>query len=306
MALITSLSDMGTLARNLRAQGKVLTLVPTMGALHAGHMSLVKRARDEGDALVVSIFVNPTQFGPGEDYERYPRDLDRDAGMLEPFSPEAVFSPEATDIYLPGFGTTVEPGAVAASLEGAARPGHFRGVATVVLKLLNIVQPHIAYFGQKDFQQVMVLRRMVRDFNVNTRIRVCPTVRETDGLAISSRNAYLGADDRRAAPVLYRSLRRAQHRFQQGDSHAAGLLESVQSVIAGEPAVKLEYAAVVNPATMEPVEEAVPGSVALVAARVGPARLIDNLILGPAEAAEAELIDLALDGQVKTPPVVPA
>lgn len=305
MGLITALSEMGTLTRNLRTQGKVLTLVPTMGALHAGHLSLVERARDEGDALVVSIFVNPTQFGPGEDYERYPRDLDRDARMLEPFRPDAIFAPSAADMYLPGSSTTVEAGPVASALEGAARPGHFRGVATVVLKLLNIVHPHIAYFGQKDFQQVMVLRRMVRDLNVNTRIRVCPTIRETDGLATSSRNAYLGADDRRAAPVLYRSLRRAQERFQQGESHTAALLESVQSEIAGEAAVKLEYAAVVNPATMEPVEEAVPGSVALVAARVGPARLIDNLILGPAGASEADLIDLALEGPAISEAPVP-
>ena len=296
MGLITSLSEMGTLARNLRSQGKVVTLVPTMGALHAGHLSLVERAREEGNALVVSIFVNPTQFGPGEDYERYPRNLDLDAELLAPFNPEAVFAPVPTDMYLPGFSTTVEPGTVATSLEGASRPGHFRGVATVVLKLLNIVHPHIAYFGQKDFQQVMVLRRMVQDLNVNTRVRVCPTVREPDGLAVSSRNAYLGVEHRHAAATLYRSLRSAQDLFLSGEARAGELLEAMRSVAASEPAVKLEYAVIVNPASMEPVQEAVPGSVALSAACVGPARLIDNLIFGPAGASEAELIELALRG----------
>lgn len=294
MRLITSLSDMGTLARNLRSQGKVVSLVPTMGALHAGHLSLVERARDEGDALMVSIFVNPTQFGPGEDYERYARNLDGDVELLKPFNPEAVFAPAATDMYLPGFGTTVEPGSVAAPLEGAARPGHFRGVATIVLKLFNIIRPHIAYFGQKDFQQAMLLRRMVLDLNVNTRIRVCPTVREPDGLAISSRNAYLGAEDRQRATILFRSLRRARELFQSGEASVNALLEGMRSEIAAKPAAKLEYACVVNPSSMEPIEEAIRGSVALVAARIGPARLIDNVILGPAEASEAELIELAL------------
>lgn len=294
MRVITSLSDMGTLARNLRSQGKVVTLVPTMGALHAGHLSLVEQARDCGDALMVSIFVNPSQFGPGEDYERYPRNLEGDVELLSPFNPEAVFAPAATDMYLPGSGTTVEPGPVALPLEGAARPGHFRGVATIVLKLFNIIRPHIAYFGHKDFQQATVLRRMVVDLNVNTRIRVCPTVREPDGLAISSRNAYLGAGDRQTAPVLFRSLRRARELFQGGELSVSALLEGIRSVIAAEPAAKLEYADVVNPSSIEPIEEAVPGSVALVAARIGPARLIDNVILGPAEASEAELIELTL------------
>jgi pantoate--beta-alanine ligase len=296
MQLITSPSEMGTLARNLRSQGKVVTLVPTMGALHRGHLSLVERARDEGDILIVSIFVNPTQFGPGEDYERYPRNLDRDLELLTPFNPEAVFAPAATDMYPAGFSTTIEPGPVAASLEGAARPGHFRGVATIVLKLFNLIRPHIACFGQKDFQQVAVLRRMVQDLNVNTRIRVCPTVREPDGLAISSRNAYLSSEDREAAPVLYRSLRRAQELFQTGEIRASALLEIMQSAVASEPAVKLGYVAVVNPASMEVVEETIPGSVLLIAAQVGPARLIDNLILGPATASETELIELAFEG----------
>jgi pantoate--beta-alanine ligase len=291
---------MGTLARSLRSQGKVVALVPTMGALHAGHLSLVERARDEGDALVVSIFVNPTQFGPGEDYERYPRNLDRDLELLAPFSPEAVFAPSPTEMYPPGFGTTVEPGTGAAPLEGASRPTHFRGVATVVLKLLNIIHPHAAYFGQKDFQQVMVLRRMVQDLNVDTRIKVCPIVREADGLAISSRNAYLSAEDRQAAPGLYRSLRRAQELFHSGETRPVAMLDAMRSVIASEPAAKLEYVSVVNPPSMEPAEKAIPASVALIAARVGPVRLIDNLIFGPAGASETELIALALDALARS------
>jgi pantoate--beta-alanine ligase len=297
MQLITSPSEMATLARNLRSEGRVMTLVPTMGALHRGHLSLVERARGEGDVLVVSIFVNPTQFGPGEDYERYPRNLDHDLELLTPFDPESVFAPPAADMYLPGFSTMVEPGPIAAPLEGVARPGHFRGIATAVLKLFNIVRPHIAYFGQKDFQQVMVLCRMVHDLNVNTRIRVCSTVRERDGLAVSSRNAYLTAEDRQAAPVLYRTLQHAREMFQNGEARASALLEAMRSETLREPAVKVEYIAIVNPATLEPVEEVVPGSVALIAAQVGPARLIDNLILGPAGASEGDLIELAFEGE---------
>lgn len=297
MKVVTSPSEMLTFARNPRSEGKVVTLVPTMGALHRGHLSLVERARGEGDVLVVSIFVNPTQFGPGEDYERYPRNLDRDLELLSPFNPDAVFSPAATDMYPADFSTTVEPGAIARSFEGAARPGHFRGVATVVLKLLNIIRPHIAYFGQKDFQQVTVLRRLVQDLNVNTRIRVCPTVREPDGLAISSRNTYLTSENRQAASVLFKSLRRAREMFQHGETRAGALVDAVQSVVASEAAANLEYIAVVNPAVLEPVEEAVSGSVALIAARVGPARLIDNVILGPASLSEAELIELVLNAQ---------
>jgi len=292
---MTSLSDMGTLGRNLRSQGKVITLVPTMGALHAGHLSLVERARDEGDALIVSIFVNPTQFAPAEDYDRYPRNLEQDLDLLKPFDPEVVFAPAATDMYLPGSSTTVEPGSIATSLEGASREGHFSGVATVVLKLLNIVHPHIAYFGQKDFQQIAVLRHVVRDLNVNTRIRVCPTIREPDGLAISSRNSYLTPADRRVAPVLYRSLQQAREMFQNGQTRAGALLDAMRSEMIREQAVKLEYVGVVNPSTMQPVEDAIPGSAALIAARVGPARLIDNVILGPAGASEGELIELALE-----------
>ncbi|HUI43732.1 MAG TPA: pantoate--beta-alanine ligase [Terriglobia bacterium] len=294
MRIVSSIGEMRTDARRLRRQGRVVGLVPTMGALHEGHLSLVRRAQSECDALVVSIFVNPLQFGPAEDYARYPKSLDRDLELLRPFGVEIVFAPEAAEMYPRGFGTHVEPGPVAEPLEGSARPAHFCGVATVVLKLLNLVEPEAAYFGQKDFQQVMVIRRMVEDLNVGTRIAVCPIVREPDGLALSSRNTYLNPEHRRAAPALYRSLRRAQELFETGEHCAATLLAEMRAVLESEPLAKPEYAAIVDPATMEAVDRVEPGMVALVASRVGAARLIDNLIFGPAGDSDDHLIELAL------------
>ena len=294
MRLITSLDEIRDLALGLRRRGEVVRLVPTMGALHEGHLSLARRAKADGGPLIVSIFVNPTQFGPSEDYGRYPRDLDRDRALLAPFEPEAVFVPEASAMYPAGFATFVAPGPLAERFEGAVRPGHFRGVATVVLKLLNTVAPDAVYFGQKDFQQVAVLRRMARDFNLGVRIVICPTAREPDGLALSSRNAYLGAEDRKAAPVLYRSLCRARDLFHGGECQAEALEAAMLETLAGEPRASVDYAAVVKPGTLEPAADAGAGSVALVAARIGPARLIDNLILGPPGVPDAELIDLAM------------
>lgn len=293
MRLVTSLSDIRSLTQDLRRRGGPIRLVPTMGALHQGHLSLVRRARADGGALVVSIFVNPAQFGPSEDYTRYPRTLDRDCEALAPFEPEAVFAPEAPAMYPKGFDTYVEPGGVAEDFEGALRPGHFRGVATVVLKLLNLVGPNVAYFGQKDFQQTAVLWRMTSDLDMGTRLVICPTVREPDGLALSSRNTYLGADDRRAAPVLYRSLGRVRELFHSGEDHAEALVAAIRADLDAEPRAKIDYAAVVQPDTMKPVTQVTPGCVALVAASVGPARLIDNLIFGPPGASDEELIDLA-------------
>jgi pantoate--beta-alanine ligase len=265
-----------------------------MGALHAGHLSLMQRVRERTHALVVSIFVNPTQFGPGEDFTRYPRDLDRDLERLQPMRPDAVFTPRANEMYAPGFSTYVDPGPLAARWEGASRPGHFRGVATVVLKLFNLINPEIAYFGQKDFQQVAVIRQMVADFNLAVRLVMCPTVREPDGLAISSRNAYLDSEDRQAAPVLYRSLRRVQNMFQDGDTGADALLTALHEVICGEPRVSLDYSAIVDSVSLEPVLHVVPGNVALIAARLGAVRLIDNLIFGLPEGTQTERSDLAM------------
>lgn len=293
MRLITSPDAIRSLTQDLRRRERPVSLVPTMGALHGGHLSLVRRAKADDGAVVVSIFVNPAQFGPAEDYTRYPRNLDRDCEALAAFKPEAIFAPEPSAMYPAGFDTYIEPGKVAQGFEGALRPGHFRGVATVVLKLLNLVTPDVAYFGQKDFQQTAVLRRTIADLNVGTRLVICPTVREPDGLALSSRNAYLRADNRRAAPVLHRSLCRARDLFYSGEAHADVLAAAMLAVLDAEPRVKVDYAAVVRPDTLGPVTQAAQGCVALVAARVGPARLIDNVILGPPGASDEELIDLA-------------
>lgn len=293
MRLIASLNDIRSLTSDLRRAGLPVRLVPTMGALHQGHLSLVRRAKADGGALVASIFVNPTQFGPSEDYTRYPRNLERDCEALVPFAPEIVFAPDASAMYPDGFETYITPGTVAERFEGAVRSGHFRGVATVVLKLLNLVTPDVAYFGQKDFQQTAILRRMIADFNLGTRVVICPTVREPDGLALSSRNAYLGPEDRRAAGVLYRSLSRARELFHAGETEADALAAAMRAVLEAEPRATIDYAAVVRPDTLEPPGQITPGCVALVAARVGPARLIDNLILGPAGASDEELIEVA-------------
>ena len=295
MRLVTLLDEIRALAADLRNQGRAVTLVPTMGALHAGHLSLMRRAREQGGALVVSIFVNPTQFGPGEDFDRYPRDLDRDLERLAHEQPEVVFAPPAEEMYPSGFSTFVHPGDLAARWEGASRPGHFPGVATIVLKLLNLINPDIAFFGQKDFQQGVVIRRMVADLDLGTRVVICPTVRAPDGLAVSSRNAYLNPEERKVAPVLYRSLRRARELFQAGESQSAELLGSLRAVVGEEPRMTLDYAVIAHPVSMEPVEKASAGMVTLAAARLGAVRLIDNFILGPAEAGDDELISLALN-----------
>ncbi len=245
----------------------------------------MRRARLECDEVVVSIFVNPTQFGQEEDLSRYPRDLAADLVTLGPLSIDFVFAPTAADMYPAGFAAFVEPGQTAASLEGACRPGHFRGVATVVLKLFNIVAPDVAYFGQKDFQQAAVVQRLIEDLNLDVRLVVGSTVREPDGLAKSSRNAYLSAPDRKAAIVLHRSLLRAAELFRAGETEAERVLEEMRAVFAAEPRARLEYAAVVEPVRLEPVGVITPGCVALVAARVGAARLIDNIVLGSSQAS---------------------
>jgi len=293
MQLITSIDEMSRYSRELHAKGRRLALVPTMGALHAGHLSLVRRAQSEADAVVVSIFVNPTQFGPGEDYTRYPRNIERDLELLKPFQVAAVFAPDAAAMYPPGFDAFVEPGALAQKFEGAVRPGHFRGVATVVVKLFNIVQPDVACFGQKDFQQAVIVRRLIADLNLGVRLVVGPIVRESDGVAMSSRHAYLSTEDRAAARVLYQSLRQAQQCFEAGETEGQRIAEAVQMMIEREPRVKPDYAAVVELRCLEPVERVTPGTVALVAAHVGPTRLIDNLILAPAGTSDEERLRLA-------------
>ncbi len=262
-----------------RLGGRCVGLVPTMGALHEGHLQLVRYAQRECDSLVVSVFVNPTQFGPEEDFPIYPRTLEQDCRMLEEIGVEAVFAPEASEVYPARFDTWVVPGALAERLEGAKRPGHFRGVATIVLKLLNMVGPQAVYFGQKDYQQMLLIRRMVRDLDLDIEVVSCPTVREPDGVAMSSRNAYLEGEDRPAAQVLYRSLRRAEVLVAAGERRGPALENEIRTVIQAEPRAHFEYAEVVHPETLDPVDEIDSEAVALVAARIGPARLIDNTIL---------------------------
>ncbi len=294
MRLITSIAEMQSFSREVRARGNSLALVPTMGALHEGHFSLVRQAKRQCDAVVVSIFVNPMQFGPAEDLPLYPQNLEKDLQLLGPFKIDATFTPATTEMYPEGFETFVDVGKTVTSLEGASRPGHFRGVATVLLKLFNIVRPNLAYFGQKDFQQALLIRRLVADLNLDVRLVICPTVREPDGLAKSSRNAYLSAEDRSAATALYRSLQQAKQLAQAGETDARKILDEMQKVYAGEPRLQLDYVAIVEPARLQPVERVAAGCVALVAARVGRARLIDNLILGPPGAGEAQLLQLVL------------
>jgi pantoate--beta-alanine ligase len=254
-------------------------LVPTMGALHAGHLSLVERARAECDHVGVSIFVNPTQFGPNEDLARYPRNVERDLRLLEPLGVDLVWIPEVGDVYPAGFQTRVVVHEVSAPLEGAARPGHFAGVATVVAKLFNAFTPARAYFGQKDAQQVSVIHRMTRDLDFAVEIVVCPTVREADGLALSSRNSYLGPEERQAAPVLYRALLAAQAAYCSGERDARVLRRVMGATIGAERLAHLDYASAADPSTMEEVDRAGPGTLLSLAARVGNVRLIDNLVL---------------------------
>ena len=257
-----------------------VALVPTMGYLHEGHLSLVRCAAAENASIVVSIFVNPAQFGPGEDLDAYPRDLRRDLKLLAGKGVDVVFAPEAPEVYPPGGSTEVDPGALGERLEGAARPGHFRGVATVVTKLFNIVQPHRAYFGQKDAQQVAVVRRLARDLMLPVEIRAHPTVREADGLALSSRNVYLTPDERRAAPALYAGLRRARELWQRGEASADRLREAVRSEVEPHPELRLDYVSVAHPETLvELVRVGDEGALLSLAARAGRARLLDNVLL---------------------------
>jgi len=257
-------------------------LVPTMGYLHAGHVSLVQRARRDNDHVAVSLFVNPTQFGPGEDLSRYPRDLDRDRAQLEQAGCDLLFVPGVADMYPAGPGTLVDTGEVSRPLEGERRPGHFQGVATVVLKLLNIVQPQRAYFGQKDAQQLGVIRTMVRDLDVPVEIVGCPTVREADGLALSSRNSYLDPDDRRAAPVLHRALTAARRLWEQGERRGEALRETMRRVLADEPRARVDYVSVADPLTFRELDAMDGPALLSLAVFVGRARLIDNLALPPA------------------------
>ncbi len=264
----------------LRCQGKSIGFVPTMGYLHEGHLSLIRRCRKENDICVVSIFVNPTQFGPGEDYNRYPRDFGRDSALLEKEGVDYLFYPQVQDMYPEGYRTYVEVEELSSVLCGAYRPGHFRGVCTVVSKLFNIVMPHRAYFGQKDYQQYVIIKRMVRDLNFPIEIVMMPIVREADGLAMSSRNTYLNPEERKQAVALYKGLSAAKEAFERGERDAEKLRKIIEEEIKKYPLVKVQYIEVVDPETLKPLKKIEDRAVALVAAFVGKARLIDNMILG--------------------------
>jgi pantoate--beta-alanine ligase len=263
----------------LRAAGKRIALVPTMGALHGGHAALIREARALGDVVVVSLFVNPAQFGEGEDYGRYPRDVDGDVLLASGAGGDILFAPEPAAMYPPGYQTFVDVETLSRRLEGAARPGHFRGVATVVAKLFNITRPHAAVFGQKDAQQVIVLRRMVRDLDLGVEIAVVPTVRERDGLALSSRNTYLTTAQRNEAPVLYRSLRKAEEMIRAGERSAGAVIAAVTSEITGGSSAAIDYVSVADAESLDPLSTISPGTPVLVslAARFGATRLIDNI-----------------------------
>ena len=257
--------------------------VPTMGYLHGGHLSLVDKALEENDLHVVSIFVNPTQFGPNEDFKTYPRDLARDLGLLRCCSVGAVFAPPPSEIYPAGFQTYIDIGDITKPLEGAARPGHFRGVATIIAKLFNIVQPTRAYFGQKDAQQVSVVKQMVRDLQFPTEVVVCPIVREPDGLAMSSRNTYLSPEEREKAVVLYRSLHRAMDLYGDGVRDAGRIKAAVLATLAEEPLATVEYVSVADNTTLQELEGEMsdcPEALVSMAVRFGSTRLIDNTVLG--------------------------
>ena len=278
MEIIRTVADMKARAAAWKAEGLSIGLVPTMGSLHEGHESLMDAAREASDRVVVSVFVNPIQFGPGEDYEAYPRDLERDARICERHGVDVVFQPEVDDMYAPAHNTFVVMETLTDSLCGASRPGHFRGVCTVVTKLFNIVQPHRAFFGQKDAQQLAIIKRMVADLNMNVTVVGCPIVREADGLAKSSRNAYLSAEERQAALVLSRAVFAGKEAVEAGERDAAVLKALMSGIIEAEPLARIDYVEVVDGATMQPTDAI--GAMALIAMAVyiGNTRLIDNFI----------------------------
>jgi pantoate--beta-alanine ligase len=277
--ICTTIDEMRTASRAARQEQRQLGFVPTMGALHAGHISLVRAARRQCDSVAVSIFVNPTQFGPKEDFSKYPRTFDRDREMLEAEGVNIVFAPSVEEMYPPGATTFVNIEGLSDKLCGKSRPGHFRGVATVVAKLFNIVEPDFAFFGQKDAAQAVIIRRMVRDLGFPVEVVVSPIVRDPDGLALSSRNAYLDPKQRKQALVLYRALTRVQFLVDKGESDSALLIGAAQEIFIEEPEVRLDYFEIVDRETLDPVTNTSKGALVAVAAFVGTTRLIDNIVL---------------------------
>jgi len=281
MKLIKTINEMHAFGTATRQSGKRLGLVPTMGALHDGHLSLVRAAREKSDAVAVSIFVNPTQFGPNEDFAKYPRNLESDSKMLEREYVDVIFAPSVNDMYPAGAITWVTVEGMSDRLCGNSRPGHFRGVTTVVSKLFHIIEPDTAFFGQKDAAQVAIIRRMVRDLNMPIKIGVCPIIRESDGLALSSRNTYLNPEDRKSALILHQSLLRAHTLFEGGEREAAKLIAAGKQEFGSEPKARLDYFEIVDPDSLEPVTTISNRALIAVAAFIGNTRLIDNIIVDP-------------------------
>ena len=278
MLIVKTVAETQSACERLRGEGRTLALVPTMGALHEGHLSLVRAAKAACDVVAVSIFVNPTQFGPNEDFSKYPRTFENDCALLEREGVDLIYAPSVREMYPAGASTFVLVEGASDRLDGASRPGHFRGVATVVSKLFHIVRPDKAFFGQKDAAQAAVLRKMVRDLNIPLQLVVCPIVREADGLAMSSRNRYLSVKEREQALVLHRVLKAVEEKAAAGERSSSRLIEVARSVFTREPDVRVDYVAVVDPDTLEDVSDA-RGALVAVAAFVGTTRLIDNLVL---------------------------
>jgi pantoate--beta-alanine ligase len=281
MKICVTIAETRAFSRTGRASGRRLGLIPTMGALHEGHLSLVRAAKATCGAVAVSIFVNPAQFGPNEDLSRYPRPFERDCQLLEKEGIDILFAPRVEEIYPAGAVSWVLVEGLSEKLDGGSRPGHFRGVTTIVAKLFHIVEPEAAFFGQKDAAQLAVIRRMVQDLDFPVEIVACPIVREPDGLAMSSRNAYLNREERVRALVLQRSLQKAREQFLAGERRAAKLISVGKEVFAGEPEVRLDYFEIVDPDTLEPIERVSQKALVAVAAFVGKTRLIDNVMLNP-------------------------
>ena len=277
-------------ARQARAENRIIGLIPTMGALHRGHLALIERARRECSTVAASIFVNPKQFGPAEDFSKYPRTFDSDREKLEQAGADLLFAPEATEIYPQGFSSYVQVDGLSERLEGRSRPGHFRGVATVVMKLLQIVQPSFAYFGRKDAQQSRIITQMARDLNLDAEIVVCPIVREPEGLAMSSRNAYLSAEERKAATVLHRALDAARHEMAAGVRDSLQLQTVLRRVLSAEKLARVDYAEIVDAETFEPLLRLSKPCFVVLAVFIGETRLIDNLYIEPKAPGSDELL----------------
>lgn len=278
MQLIEKIEEMKNYRKRIKNKGKSIGFVPTLGYLHQGHISLIKRARENCDEVVVSIFVNPLQFGPKEDYQRYPRDLSRDAEICQKEGVDVIFAPSLKEMYPKGYSTFIDmQGNLTQVLEGKFRPGHFKGVTTVLIKLFNIVYPDLSFFGEKDYQQALIVKKMVKDLNLDTKIVLSPTVREKDGLALSSRNSYLTLKERKAAPVLYRSLVKAKQAIEKGEEDPERVICLMEDLISKEPLAKIDYIDLVDPLTLERISQIKGDVLAVLAVRIGKVRLIDNM-----------------------------